>query len=96
MLIYKFCNPEKTFVHNIPTLTELMLQIYVDLAYSGQGIAYPLKAKPGMQQGVVFFTRMRSLRASGFYTSKIGIKDIGYLGNAPGIGKAKINMFRSV
>ncbi len=49
-----------------------------------QEIAYPLKAKPGMQQGVVFFTRMRSLTASGFYTSKIGIKDIGYLGNAPG------------
>lgn len=49
-----------------------------------QEIAYPLKAKPEMQQGVVFFNRMRSLTASGFYTSKIGVKDIGYLGNAPG------------
>ena len=48
-----------------------------------QEIAYPQKAKPEMQQGVVFFNRMRSLTASGFYTSKIGIKDIGYLGNAP-------------
>lgn len=54
MLTYKFCNPEKTFVHNIPTLTELMLQIYVNLVYGTQGITYPLKAKPGMQQGVVF------------------------------------------
>jgi len=47
-------------------------------------IAFPLKAKPEMQQGVIFFNRMRSLTTSGFYTSKIGIKDIGYLGNAPG------------
>jgi hypothetical protein len=47
-------------------------------------IAYPLKAKPEMQQGVFFFNLMRSLTASGFYTSKIGITDIGYLGNAPG------------
>ena len=47
-------------------------------------IAYPKKAKPGMQQGVVFFTRLRSLVATGFYTSEIGIKDIGYVGNVPG------------
>lgn len=47
-------------------------------------IAYPLKAKPEMHQGVVFFDRVRDLTATGFYTSKIGIKDIGYVGNAPG------------
>jgi gluconate 2-dehydrogenase gamma chain len=47
-------------------------------------IAYPLKAKPEMHQGAVFFNRMRELTATGFYTSKIGIKDIGYVGNAPG------------
>jgi gluconate 2-dehydrogenase gamma chain len=47
-------------------------------------IAYPLKAKPEMQQGVVFFNRMRELTASGFYTTKMGIDDIGYMGNAPG------------
>ncbi len=47
-------------------------------------IAYPLKAKPEMHQGAVFFDRMRSLTATGFYTSKMGIKDIGYVGNTPG------------
>lgn len=47
-------------------------------------IAYPLKTKPEMHQGVVFFDRMRNLTATGFYTSKIGIKDIGYAGNTPG------------
>jgi gluconate 2-dehydrogenase gamma chain len=46
-------------------------------------IAYPNKAKPGMQQGVKFFTLMRNLTASGFYSSEMGMKDIGYLGNRP-------------
>jgi gluconate 2-dehydrogenase gamma chain len=44
-------------------------------------IAWPEKAKPGMQQGVAFFNLMRDLTATGFYTSKIGIADIGYAGN---------------
>jgi gluconate 2-dehydrogenase gamma chain len=46
-------------------------------------IAYPKKAKPEMKQGVVFFSLMRNLTASGFYTSEIGVKDIGYAGNTP-------------
>ena len=46
-------------------------------------IAYPKKAKPEMSQGVKFFSLMRDLTASGFYTSEIGVKDIGYAGNTP-------------
>lgn len=46
-------------------------------------IAYPQKVKPGMQPGVTFFSLMRNLTASGFYTTEIGIKDIGYMGNQP-------------
>ncbi len=46
-------------------------------------IAYPKKAKPEMKQGVSFFNLMRNLTASGFYTSEIGVKDIGYIGNQP-------------
>jgi len=46
-------------------------------------IAYPKKAKPEMAQGVAFFNRMRDLTASGFFTTKIGFHDIGYVGNAP-------------
>jgi hypothetical protein len=46
-------------------------------------IAYPAKAKPEMQQGVAFFNRMRSLTATGFFTSKMGLDDIGYVGNRP-------------
>jgi gluconate 2-dehydrogenase gamma chain len=46
-------------------------------------IAYPKKAKPNMKQGVSFFTLMRNLTASGFYSSEMGIKDVGYAGNKP-------------
>lgn len=46
-------------------------------------IAWPNKAKPGMKQGVAFFSLMRNLTATGFYTSAIGIKDVGYKGNQP-------------
>lgn len=46
-------------------------------------IAYPEKAKPEMSQGVAFFNLMRNFTATGFYTSQIGIKDIGYMGNTP-------------
>ena len=46
-------------------------------------IAYPAKAKPGMKQGVAFFDRMRGLTATGFFTSKIGVEDLGYVGNRP-------------
>jgi gluconate 2-dehydrogenase gamma chain len=46
-------------------------------------IAWPKKAKPGMHQGVSFFNLMRNLTATGFYTSEIGVKDVGYLGNVP-------------
>jgi hypothetical protein len=44
-------------------------------------IAYPKKAKPEMAQGVSFFNKMRDMVATGFYTSEIGVKDIGYIGN---------------
>ncbi len=46
-------------------------------------IAYPAIAKPNMTQGASFFSMMRNLTASGFFSSQIGIKDIGYVGNTP-------------
>jgi len=46
-------------------------------------IAWPKKAKPQMRQGVSFFNLMRNLTATGFYTSEIGVKDVGYMGNTP-------------
>lgn len=46
-------------------------------------IAYPAKAKPENKQGVAFFNLMRNLTISGFYTTEIGFKDMGYVGNRP-------------
>jgi gluconate 2-dehydrogenase gamma chain len=46
-------------------------------------IAWPKKAKPEMKQGVSFFNLMRNLTATGFYTSEMGVKDVGYVGNTP-------------
>ncbi len=48
-------------------------------------IAYPDRAKdkPELKPGVAFFSLMRNLTATGFYTSEIGVKDVGYIGNAP-------------
>ena len=44
-------------------------------------IAWPKRAKPELSQGVAFFNMFRDLTASGFYSSKIGIADLGYQGN---------------
>ncbi len=46
-------------------------------------IAWPNKAKPEMAQGVAFFNLMRNLTATGFYSTQMGWKDIGYVGNTP-------------
>jgi gluconate 2-dehydrogenase gamma chain len=47
-------------------------------------IAYPGKKVPSdMTQGVAFFTYMRNFVMGGFYTSKMGIDDLGYVGNTP-------------
>ena len=46
-------------------------------------IAYPDKAAPDMKFGVSFFNKMRDLVTTGFYTSEMGVKDLGYLGNVP-------------
>lgn len=64
---------EKTFADASP---EQRLNIVDD-------IAYPNKLKPGMLQGAGFFNLMRDLTASGFFTSEMGVKDLGYAGNKP-------------
>jgi hypothetical protein len=48
-------------------------------------IAYPGKVKPEHSQGARFFSLMRDLTMTGFYTTKIGIDDLGYVGNTPNV-----------
>ena len=46
-------------------------------------IAFRKNAKqdPALSQGVVFFAFLRKMTCDGFYTSKIGIEDLQYIGN---------------
>ncbi len=64
---------QKTFVGCTPTQ-----QIEIVDA-----IAYPDKITAEMKPGIKFFTHLRNLVLTGFYTSEMGVKDIGYKGNTP-------------
>jgi hypothetical protein len=44
-------------------------------------ISWPRRARPEMAVGVAFFASFRDLTASGFWTSRMGIADLGYMGN---------------
>ena len=48
-------------------------------------IAYRASAKqdPTLSQGIAFFAFLRKMTCDGFYTSKIGIDDLQYIGNVP-------------
>jgi len=61
----------KTFVAATPTEQTGVLD----------DIAWPKKAKPEMSQGVAFFNMFRDMTASGFWSSKIGVADLQYMGN---------------
>ena len=67
----------KRFQKNFVSLTSKQQIEIVD------DIAYPNKAKPEFSQGVAFFSLMRNLTATGFYSSEMGHKDMGYVGNRP-------------
>jgi Gluconate 2-dehydrogenase subunit 3 len=44
-------------------------------------IAWPAKATSDVRPGVAFFNRFRDMTASGFYTTRMGIDDVKYMGN---------------
>ena len=44
-------------------------------------IAWPARAPATLSAGVNFFNRFRDLTASGFWSSRIGVKDLQYMGN---------------
>ena len=59
---------------------------FVEIADAGRraildDIAWPKRAKPEFSQGVAFFSRFRDLTASGFFSSRIGVDDLRYIGN---------------
>ncbi|MGQ0647950.1 MAG: gluconate 2-dehydrogenase subunit 3 family protein [Gemmatimonadaceae bacterium] len=44
-------------------------------------IAYPKRAVAAVKDGADFFSRFRDLTASGFWSSRIGVADLQYIGN---------------
>ncbi len=44
-------------------------------------IAWPHRAKPEYMHGTAFFSSFRDLTATGFWTSRIGLEDLHYIGN---------------
>jgi hypothetical protein len=44
-------------------------------------IAWPQRAKPELSHGVEFFSSFRDLTANGFWTSRMGLEDLKYIGN---------------
>jgi gluconate 2-dehydrogenase gamma chain len=44
-------------------------------------IAWPQRAKPEFSAGVAFFNSFRDLTASGFWSSRMGVHDLQYMGN---------------
>jgi len=44
-------------------------------------IAWPQRAKPEHAAGVAFFNSFRDLTASGFWSTKMGVEDLQYIGN---------------
>lgn len=71
-------------VHSLKQYDKIFTDLEADkrLAIVDQ-IAFPEKAGPELSQGVAFFSLMRNLTATGFFTSEMGIKDLGYAGNRP-------------
>lgn len=49
-------------------------------------IAWPARTPPELSHGAAFFTRFRDLVATGFWSSRIGVADLGYIGNVPNPG----------
>lgn len=52
------------------------IEIVEDIAYPD-----PENKKPDMAPGIKFFDRMRNLTLTGYYTTKMGLDDLGYAGN---------------
>lgn len=65
------------FGGNFVAITDAQRREMLDL------IAFPARAPAELSHGVRWFNSFRDLAATGFWTSEIGVQDIGYQGNTP-------------
>ena len=70
---------DKLFDHDFNTCNESQQKQILD------EIAYPDVANAEVSQGVQFFSRMRNLVLTGYYTTRMGFDDLGYKGNIPNV-----------
>jgi hypothetical protein len=61
-------------------------KVYADATVSErhqilEDIAWPARAKPEFRQNVTWFNSFRNLTASGFFSSRVGLRDLNYTGN---------------
>src|SRR5208282_6171702 len=75
MWLDNFCTDryERLFLDCTPAQQKEILDL---LAYRKN-----VKSDPTLSQGIAFFARLRDMTCTGFYTSKIGIADLQYIGN---------------
>jgi gluconate 2-dehydrogenase gamma chain len=75
MWLDNFCADgyQRTFVECTPQQQQEALDL---IAYRKNAVE-----NPELSQGIAFFAKLRSMTCDGFYTSKIGIDDLKYIGN---------------
>ena len=69
---------DKVFLDCAPAEQAAVLD---DIAWPSRAITPPDGPPHPLRHGIAFFSSFRDLTAAGFWTTKMGIEDLGYLGN---------------
>ena len=76
-LLWIEAESQKRFKKAFPAITDAQRAAIAD------DICSPAKAKTEFAEAAKFFSKFRDLTAGGFYTTPVGMHDIGYRGNVP-------------
>ena len=76
-LLWIEAESQKRFGKGFASATDFQRAVIAD------DICSAAKARPAFATAAKFFAKFRDLTAGGFYTTPIGMKDIGYRGNTP-------------
>jgi hypothetical protein len=76
-LLWIEAESQKRFGKNFSALDESQKSAIAD------DICSPARTRPEFASAAKFFAKFRDLTAGGFYTTPVGMKDIGYTGNVP-------------
>jgi hypothetical protein len=76
-LLWIEAESQKRFKKAFPAITDAQRAAIAD------DICSPAKATPAFAEAAKFFSKFRDLTAGGFYTTPVGMHDIGYRGNVP-------------